>query len=93
MPKTTAAVRRVQRSLAGVMLLVALVLPAGFAQAQATVMRFFDTHTEDITTSLRAPSFLGVVGFIRACCQGWRGVGVVAAVVASRGGELTGQRG
>jgi hypothetical protein len=64
MPKTTAAVRRVQRSLAGVMLLVALVLPAGFAQAQATVMRFFDTHTEDITTSLRAPSFLGVVGFI-----------------------------
>jgi hypothetical protein len=88
MPKTTAAVRRVQRSLAGVMLLVALVLPAGFAQAQATVMRFFDTHTEDITTSLRALSFLGVVGFIRACCQGWRAVGVVAAVVASRGGEV-----
>jgi hypothetical protein len=51
-PKTTAAVRRLQRSLAGVMLLVALVLPAGFAQAQATVFRFSETHTEELTTAL-----------------------------------------
>jgi hypothetical protein len=51
-PKGSPAVRRVQRSLAGVVLLVALVLPAGFAQAQATVFRFSDTHTDDITTSL-----------------------------------------
>jgi hypothetical protein len=43
MTKRSPAVRRVQRSLAGVVLLVALVLPAGLAQAQATVMRFFDT--------------------------------------------------
>ena len=36
MPKTPPAVRRVQRSLAG----VALAVPAGLAQAQATVFRF-----------------------------------------------------
>jgi hypothetical protein len=52
MTKRSPAVRCIQRSLAGVVLLVALVLPAGFAQAQATVVRFFDTHTEELTTSL-----------------------------------------
>jgi hypothetical protein len=52
MPKPTAAVRRVQRSLAGVVLLAALVLPACLAQAQATVFRFSETHTEELTTSL-----------------------------------------
>jgi hypothetical protein len=52
MMKRSSAVRRIQRSLAGVVLLFAVVLPAGLAQAQATVFRFFDTHTEDITTSL-----------------------------------------
>jgi hypothetical protein len=52
MTKRSPAVRRIQRSLAGVVLLIAVVLPAGLAQAQATVFRFFDTHTEDITTSL-----------------------------------------
>ena len=45
MPKTSLAVRRVQRSLAGVALLVAFVLPAGLAQAQATVFRFEVTQT------------------------------------------------
>jgi hypothetical protein len=52
MPKTTAAVRRVQRSLAGAALLVALLVPVGAAQAQATVFRFSETHTEEITTAL-----------------------------------------
>ena len=52
MPKTSPAVRRVRRSLAGVALLVALLLPAGAAQAQATVFRFSDTHTETFTAPL-----------------------------------------
>ena len=52
MPKTTAAVRRLQRSLAGVALLVAVLLPVGAAQAQATVFRFSETHTETFTAPL-----------------------------------------
>ena len=52
MPKPIAADRRVQRCLAGVALLIALLVPVGAAQAQATVMRFFETHTEEITTPL-----------------------------------------
>jgi hypothetical protein len=52
MPNASRAVRRVQRSLAGVALLVALLLPAGTAQAQATVFRFFDTHTKTFTAPL-----------------------------------------
>jgi hypothetical protein len=52
MPKTSTAVRRMQRSLAGAALLVALLVPVGAARAQATVFRFSETHTEDITTSL-----------------------------------------
>jgi hypothetical protein len=51
-PKTSSAVRRVQGSLAGVALLVALLLPAGLAQAQATVFRFSETHTETFTAPL-----------------------------------------
>jgi hypothetical protein len=43
MTKTSLTVRRMQRSLAGGALLVALLLPAGAAHAQATVFRFFDT--------------------------------------------------
>jgi hypothetical protein len=52
MPNASRAVRRVQRSLAGAALLVGLLLPAGVAQAQATVFRFFDTHTETFTAPL-----------------------------------------
>jgi len=52
MPKTLPAVRRIQRSLAGVAVLVALLLPAGAAQAQATVFRFSDTHTETFSSPL-----------------------------------------
>ncbi len=52
MTKRSPAVYRVQRGLAGAALLVALLLPAGAAQAQATVFRFFDTHTEVFTAPL-----------------------------------------
>ena len=45
-------VGRVLRSLAGVAVLVALLLPAGAAQAQATVFRFSETHTETSTAPL-----------------------------------------
>ena len=45
MTKTSSAVRRVQRSLAGSALVVALLVPAGWAQAQATVFRFEVTQT------------------------------------------------
>jgi hypothetical protein len=53
MTKTSPTVGRVQRSLAGVALLVALLLPAGAAQAQATIFRFVDTHTETFTAPLK----------------------------------------
>jgi hypothetical protein len=49
MTKRSSTVRRLQRSLAGVALLVAVLLPVGAAQAQATVFRFSVTHTEQIT--------------------------------------------
>jgi hypothetical protein len=52
MTKRSSTVRRLQRSLVGVALLVAVLLPAGAAQAQATVSRFSDTHTEKLTTPL-----------------------------------------
>lgn len=52
MPNASRAVRRVQRSLAGAAILVGLLLPAGVALAQATVFRFFDTHTETFTAPL-----------------------------------------
>jgi hypothetical protein len=52
MTKGPSTVRRVQRSLAGVAFLVALLIPAGAAQAQATVFRFLDTHTETFTAPL-----------------------------------------
>jgi hypothetical protein len=52
MPKTSPAVRRVQRSLAGVALVVALLVPAGLAQAQATVFRFSETQTFTFTAPL-----------------------------------------
>ena len=52
MPKTSPAFRRIQRSLTGAALLVALLLPAGAAQAQATVFRFSETHTETFTAPL-----------------------------------------
>ena len=52
MTKRSPAVRRVQRSLAGVVLLAALILPASLAQAQATVMRFSESHTDELTTAL-----------------------------------------
>jgi hypothetical protein len=49
MLKTSPAVRRLQRSLAGVAVVVGLLLPAGAAQAQATVFRFSETHTQTST--------------------------------------------
>lgn len=52
MPKTPPAFRRIQRSLAGVALLVALLLPAGAAQAEAIVFRFSETHPETLTAPL-----------------------------------------
>jgi len=52
MTKGPPAVRRIQRSLAGVVLLAALILPASLAQAQATVMRFSESHTDELTTAL-----------------------------------------
>lgn len=64
MLKTSAAVRRMQRSLAGAALLVALVLPAGAAQAQATVFRFFDTHTEVFTAPLEGCLSEDLVGTV-----------------------------
>jgi hypothetical protein len=52
MTRRSQAVRRMQCSLASVALLVAVLLPAGAAHAQATVFRFFDTHTETFTAEL-----------------------------------------
>jgi hypothetical protein len=52
MTKRSSTVRRLQRSLAGVALLVAVLLPVGAAQAQATVFRFSETHTETFTAPL-----------------------------------------
>ena len=52
MLKTSPAVRRLQRSLAGVAVVVGLLLPAGAAQAQATVFRFSETHTQTFTAPL-----------------------------------------
>jgi hypothetical protein len=52
MTKRSSTVRRLQRSLAGGVLLVALLLPAGAAQAEAIVFRFSETHTETFTSPL-----------------------------------------
>jgi hypothetical protein len=52
MTNRSSAVRRIQRCLAGVVLLAALVLPAGLAHAQATVVRFSESHTQELTTAL-----------------------------------------
>ena len=52
MTKRSSTVRRLQRSLAGGVLLVALLFPAGAAQAEAIVFRFSETHTETFTSPL-----------------------------------------
>jgi hypothetical protein len=52
MTNRSSAVCRIQRCLAGVVLLAALVLPAGLAHAQATVVRFSESHTQELTTAL-----------------------------------------
>ena len=52
MSKTSPAVRGVQRSFACLALVVALLIPAGLAQAQATVFRFSVTQTFTFTAPL-----------------------------------------
>jgi hypothetical protein len=50
---TRVDVRRIQRSAAGIaVVLGALLIPIGPAHAQATVTRFFGTHTESFTAPL-----------------------------------------